>query len=819
MDKASFSTLTILYLLLSSGLLAQTPAPAPAQTPAPTLAQTPAPAQAPTPAVQRVRLPNGWSLTPAGQSIPLSSDFPLNMAVSPDDHFLAVTNNGHGKQTIDLIDLKADRLVNRVEIGRAWLGLRFENRRPFLYASGGNDNIVIRYEWKKDRLINKDTLTLGAALPEENIGPAGLDVDDNRRLLYVVTKENNSLYVCDLNTRGVLRRIPLSTQAYTCLLNPPGTELYISAWGGAKVWIYNTVNNLLVDSITTEEHPNDMVLSHNGKWLFVANANSNSVSVISTAERKVVETLNAALYPMAPIGSTTNSAALSADDKTLYIANADNNCLAVFDVSDPGHSWSKGFIPTGWYPTSVKVVGRKILVLNGKGMSSFPNFNGFQPDKKDQSKEPFIWDKFHGTLSVIPVPSEDRLHLYSRQVYRNTPYSKQKEMTAAGPKGNPIPMKKGDPTPIKYVFYILKENKTYDQVLGDIPAGNGDSSLAIFGEKVTPNSHALANQFVLLDNFYVDAEVSVDGHCWSMGGYATDFVEKNWRSDYSNRGGDDDFESGGPIASPTKGYLFDYCKRAGVSFRDYGEFMDNTRHPLPVLADPANYCKRYPAWDLGIEDVFRERMFEQDFDSLVAIHAVRHFNMLYLPNDHTVGLIKDSLTPRAYIADNDLALGRLVDHITHSPVWKESAIFVLEDDAGNGSDHVDAHRSVAWVISPYIKMHSVNHTLYSTSSVLRTMELILGLPPMSQYDAAATPLWSCFQNLPDPAPFVARPALSDTRERTRFDASALQSSRLDFSRADRVPDLLLNEIIWKSVKGPDSRMPAPKRAAFVAIGP
>jgi YVTN family beta-propeller protein len=799
MDKASFFTLTVLYLLLSSGLLAQTPAQAPARTPT----------------LQRVRLPNGWSLTPAGQSIPLSSDFPLNMAVSPDDHYLAVTNNGHGKQTIDLIDLKADRLVNRVEIGRAWLGLRFENRRPFLYASGGNDNIVIRYEWKKDRLINKDTLTLGAAWPEENIGPAGLDVDDNRRLLYVVTKENNSLYVCDLNTKGVLRRIPLSTQAYTCLLNPSGTELYISAWGGAKVWIYNTVNNLLVDSITTEDHPNDMVLSHNGKWLFVANANSNSVSVISTAERKVVETLNAALYPMAPIGSTTNSAALSTDDKTLYIANADNNCLAVFDVSDPGHSWSKGFIPTGWYPTCVKVVGRKILVLNGKGMSSFPNFNGFQPNKKDQSKEPFIWDKFHGTLSVIPIPSEDRLHLYSRQVYRNTPYSKQKEMTAAGPKGNPIPMKKGDPTPIKYVFYILKENKTYDQVLGDMSAGNGDSSLAIFGEKVTPNSHALANQFVLLDNFYVDAEVSVDGHCWSMGGYATDFVEKNWRSDYSNRGGDDDFESGGPIASPTKGYLFDYCKRAGVSFRDYGEFMDNTRHPLPVLADPASYCKRYPSWDLGIEDVFRERMFEQDFDSLVAIHAVRHFNMLYLPNDHTVGLIKDSLTPRAYIADNDLALGRLVDHITHSPVWKESAIFVLEDDAGNGSDHVDAHRSVAWVISPYIKMHSVNHTLYSTSSVLRTMELILGLPPMSQYDAAATPLWSCFQNLPDPAPFVARPALSDTRERTRFDASALQPSNLDFSNADRVPDLLLNEIIWKSMKGLNSRMPAPKRAAFV----
>lgn len=765
------------------------------------------------PADHSILLPNGWYLSPAGKSIPLSSDLPLNMAVSPDKNWLAVTNNGHGTQTIDLLNLKNGRLVNQVEIGKGWLGLCFEKRRPLLYAAGGNDNIVIRYALKQQRLINVDTFTLGSPWPKENIGPAGLTVDDKRGLLYVVTKENNSLYIFDLHTRVQLHRIRLSAQAYTCLLSLSGKELYISAWGGRKLWICNTVTNRIVDSVTTEDHPNDMSLSRNGKWLFVANANSNSVSVISTAQRKLVETLNAALYPDAPIGSTTNGVALSADDKTLYVANADNNCLAVFDVSVPGRSRSKGFIPTGWYPTGVKVIGGQILVLNGKGMSSFPNFTGYKPDLR--SKEALIWDKFHGSLSVIPEPSQETLRHYARQVYRNTPYSKKRELISDGMLGNPIPMKAGDSSPIKYVFYVLKENKTYDQVLGDMPEGNGDSSLAIFGQKVTPNCHALADQYVLLDNFYVDAEVSVDGHCWSMAGYATDFVEKNWRSDYSNRGGSDDFESAGPIANATKGYIWDYCRRAGVSFRNYGEFMDHERNPLPVLLDPANYCKYYPAWDMGITDVYREQQFERDFDSLVAIHAVRHFNTLYLPNDHTVGLIKDSLTPTAYIADNDQAVGRLAAHISHSPIWKESAIFVLEDDAGNGCDHVDAHRSVAWVISPYIRRHSADHTLYSTSSVLRTMELIVGLPPMSQYDAAATPLWNCFQATPDPQPFAAVAPMVDIRERTVFDASALQSPRLDFSRADRVPDILLNEILWKSVKGSNSIAPVAHRAAFV----
>jgi len=367
---------------------------------------------------------------------------------------------------------------------------------------------------------------------------------------------------------------------------------------------------------------------------------------------------------------------------------------------------------------------------------------------------------------------------------------------------------------------VLKENHTYDQELGDIPVGNGDSSLCIFGKEVTPNAHAICNDYVLLDNFYVDAEVSADGHNWSMAAYATDFVEKNWPSNYAGRGGNYDFDGSRPIANPTKGFIWDYCQRAGVSFRNYGEFMDNGYPTLGLLKKEQNYCKQYPGWNLAIQDVYRERVFEHDFDSLVAQNAVPHFNTVYLPNDHTHGLSVGSYTPVAYLADNDLALGRLVDHISHSAIWKESAIFVIEDDAQDGPDHVDAHRSVAYVISPYIKRHSVNHTMYSTSGLLRTMELVLGLPPMSQYDAAATPMYSCFTPTADTMAYTAQPALVDINARnTVLNTSAKRSAELNFAKADAVPGNTLNELTWKSVKGELSNVPPPRRSAFVWVSP
>ena len=774
----------------------------------------------------RTLLPNGWYLTPAGTSIPLSSDLPLNIAFSLDGLHAAVTNNGNGAQTIDLINLGEKRVTASVPIAKAWLGLAFDKDQ--LYASGGNDDIVIHYKNTGDTLLPVDTLVLGKPWPTNKISPTGLAIDPKNHRLYVVTKEDDALYVFDGRTRKLLTRTPLSAEAYTCLLSPSGQQLYISAWGGRKIWIYDTQKQSLLDSVATDDHPTDMTLDRKGRFLYVANANANSVSVIDLKAHTVVETLHTALAPDAPIGSTTNSVALDDKTHTLYVANADNNYLAVFDVEHPGRSFSKGFIPVGWYPTCVRLAGGNLLVANGKGLSSLPNPYGPDPmghtanyKHSDITKHhrQYVGDMLHGTLQVIPIPEAAALARYTAQVYANTPFSRDSDTAEASEAGNPIPRKNGDPTPIKYIFYVLKENRTYDQVLGDLPAGNGDSTLCLFGRDVTPNAHAIVEDFVLLDNFYVNAEVSADGHNWSMAGYATDFVEKNWPSNYSGRGGNYDFDGSRPIANPTKGFIWDYCGRAGISFRNYGEFMDNGYPTLPILKQPEHYCKSYPGWNLGIQDVFRESVFEKDFDSLVTAGALPHFSTIYLPNDHTSGLYKGAFSPISQVADNDLALGRLVEHISHSPIWKEAAIFVLEDDAQDGPDHVDAHRSPAYVISPYIRRHTVNHTLYSTTSILRTMELLLGLPPMSQYDAASTPLRDCFTTAADTTAFNVRAARVDLNIRnTAATGSAAELSKhLDLTEADRIPDNLMNAVLWKAIKGDNSPVPQPRRSAFVIV--
>jgi phospholipase C len=379
-----------------------------------------------------------------------------------------------------------------------------------------------------------------------------------------------------------------------------------------------------------------------------------------------------------------------------------------------------------------------------------------------------------------------------------------------------VPQRKGESSPIKHVFYVIKENRTYDQVLGDIAEGNGDTSLCLFPQKVTPNHHAIAREFVLLDNFYVDAEVSADGHNWSMAGYATDYVEKTWPISYGKRGGTYDYEGSRKIAYPRDGFIWDYCKRAGITYRTYGEFGENGKANIKALE--GHVAPGYEGFNLDYKDVDRIAVFKHDFDSLVAINQVPQFNTLRIGNDHTSGQKKGKISPTSAVADNDYALGQLIQHISESPIWKETAVFVLEDDAQNGSDHIDAHRSPAFVISPYIKKKSVNHTMYSTSGILRTMELILGLPPMSQYDAAAVPLFGCFTNQPDLTPYIAKqPGVSLEERNTAANNSSRRSERFNLTKEDAVPDLDLNEVVWKSVKGEQAVMPAPRRSAFVKM--
>ncbi len=774
---------------------------------------------------RRVVLPNGWHLTPAGKMLQLG-DLPLNIAVSPNGKLAAITNNGQSTQMIHLVDIKKGTVTDSVIIGKSWLGLVFSDNGKALYASGGNDNWIIKYNISRKELVNTDTIRIGKPWPER-ISIAGLALDDKKKVIYAVTKENNMLYAIDLITKSIISQTPLGGEGYTCILSPDRKTLYATCWGCDKVVIFDTYTQKISGTINVGDNPNDMCITADGNWLFVANANDNNVSVIDTRAGRVVETLNSALYPDSPSGSTTNGVALSRDEKTLYIANADNNCLAVFDVTVPGRSKGKGFIPTGWYPTSVRVSGDRILVTNGKGMTSLPNPYGPNPARsgdvvihheggRDQViKVQYIGGGlFRGTMSIIDPPDDRMAGVYSKAVYANTPYTKQNELSSEGEAGNPIPRKVGEPSPIKYVFYIIKENRTYDQIFGDIPEGNGDPGLVLFGEKVTPNHHAIAREFVLLDNFYVDGEVSADGHNWTMGAYATDFLEKNWPTSYGNRGGTYPGEGAREVAN-NKVFFWDMCKQNGVSYRTYGEFVSDGKPTLAVLQN--NYCRNFTGWDESIRDTVRFYQWKRDFDSLLAINAVPRFNTVRFINDHTQGLSLGRPTPFAHVADNDLALGMFVDYLSHSPIWNETLIISVEDDAQNGPDHVDAHRSVALLAGGKVKQGFVDHTPYTTSSLLRTMELVLGLPPMTQYDAAANSLWRCFNTVSDHPPFKYRPANIDLNEKnTGQNRWQALSETFDFSVEDRVNDFDFNEVIWRSVKGLDSPCPPSVRAAFLA---
>jgi YVTN family beta-propeller protein len=774
----------------------------------------------------QVLLPNGWKLSPAGTALPLG-DLPLNIQLSASGRLLAVTNNGQSTQSIQLIDPKNEKLLDERIISKSWYGLAFSHDEKTLYASGGNDNRILAFHIEDNKIGVADTIKLApASWPKNKVCPTGIAVNKSNTRLYTVTKEDSALYVVDLKNNSVIKQVKLPAEAYSCILSPDDKNLYISIWGGEKVVVYNTVSQSFTKSLKTGSHPNELLLNKKGTYLFVANANDNTVSIINTVTEKIVETVSTVLYPTHLTGSTTNGLALSPDEKTLYIANADNNCLAVFDVSKPGSSRSMGFIPVGWYPTNVKTLGNKILVSNGKGFTSMANPLGPQPIKKVDnsgyqkgavnSKEQYIGGLFKGTLSFIKAPQEAQLKVYTKQVYTNTPFNTKKTALADGVEGNPIPRKRGEVSPIKHVFYIIKENRTYDQVLGDMPQGNGDTSLCIFGQHVTPNHHAIASEFVLLDNFYVDAEVSADGHNWSMAAYATDFIEKTWPTSYGGRGGNYDSEGTRKAGDPRDGYIWDYCKRAGVSYRTYGEFVDDYKPNIKVLE--GHYCVPAPSFDLNIKDVKREEIWAHDFDSLLAVHAVPQFNTIRISNDHTSGQRKGAISPIAAVGDNDQAIGRFIEHLSKSPIWKESVVFILEDDAQNGPDHVDAHRSPVFVAGPYVKRHAVIHGMYSTSGVLRTIELILGLPPMSQYDAAAEPLYDCFTSKPDLTPYIAKPAQVDLEQRNvANNESSRRSQFFNLAKEDKVPDLELNEVIWKYVKGENSVMPAPKRSAFVIL--
>ncbi|HUL44722.1 MAG TPA: bifunctional YncE family protein/alkaline phosphatase family protein [Bacteroidota bacterium] len=769
----------------------------------------------------QVLLPNGWRLSPAGTQIDVG-DLPLNLDISPDGKYAIVTNNGNGDQEVSIIDLNKPGVVAKLPLACSWLGIRFFDNGSRFVVSGGNEDKLFLYSLIQGTAALTDSIIIGKPWPDEKIWLSGLDVDEATGILYVVGQWNNSCYVIDLHAKKVLRRIALPSKPYTCLVSRFTPSLYVSSWGSAAVLVLDKRSGEILRQIPVGDHPTDMVESPDGKRLFVATANLNTVSAVDLQSNSVTETIYAALYPDMMEGSTPDALALSPDGKRLYIANADNNFLAVMDVSEPGKSRSLGFIPTGWYPTCVRyrASAHQLIVANGKGSISKPNPKGPNPYIRNE-KEEYIGSLLKGTLSIINDPGTDELASYTKRAYENTPIPHDSSRIPDAP--NAVPSTSNMASPIKHIFYFIKENRTYDQVFGDLKEGNGDSSLCLFGESVTPNLHALARQFVLLDNFYCDAEVSADGHNWSMGAYATDYVEKTWPTQYSGRGGEYEYEGGVPIVYPSAGYIWDNCARHGVTYRSYGEFAANGRtltdedSALTKSLD-GHIAPHYRSWDLDVSDLVRVQQWMKEFDEYDRSGGLPQFQIIKLPNDHTYGSRSGELTPKAYVAQNDYALGLIVDRITHSSYWKESAIFSIEDDAQNGPDHVDAHRTEALVISPYTKHRFVDHEMYSTSSMVETMELILGLPSLSEYDASAMPMYSSFTARADTSTYSARKPLMNLQERNNPKAFGERMSRMmNFTDEDLAPERELNEIVWKSVRGTSSRMPAPVHSAFVRV--
>jgi len=794
-------------------------------------------------------LPNGWKIAPAGRHLQVG-DLPLAMVQSPDSKSLLIATNGYAKPTIAVVDIEHQYVRSVVELDHAWLGLAWHPDGKRLYVSGAGNNTVHEMQWIDGKLTRGVDLVLGrpmerpgegtnrpAAVTQSFIG--GLAVSPDGQRLFAVHVFGRLVSVVDLKSGHILHNIDLPAEPYTCLVSPDGATLFVSLWGGAKILMFDAKTFEPAGAIQVGEHPNAMALTKDGTRLFVSCANTNAVWAIDVPSKRAVEQIAVGLFPKAPPGSTPNHVSLSPDEKQLLVANADNNTVAVVNVEKPAASEVAGFIPTGWYPTAAMFSrdGRDIFILSGKGLSSAANPRFRQPIRTTPGGDvQYIGNLLTGTVSTLPVPPPATLQALTKIVYSVTPYDDQYALVPArAPANSPIPRRVGDPSPIKHVFYVIRENRTYDQVLGDLERGNGDSTLAIFGESVTPNAHALAREFSVFDNFYVDAEVSYDGHAWSTSAYATDVVEKFWPTNYAGRGALYLSEGGGAmrnafgnLAAPLNGYIWDAAVRKGLSVRSYGEFAhwgegtpkDRQAGKVTVVASVPGLEGRvsptYPAWDLDIPDNRRIDAWAREFSEFEKNDSLPALSILRLGNDHTNGTRPDGPTPRAMVAENDLALGRLVETISKSRYWKDSAIFVLEDDAQNGPDHIDAHRSPVLVISPYARRSATDSTLYTTSGVLRTMELILGVPPMSQYDAAATPMYQAFQAAPSLAPFAHVPPRTSIDEKNGPTAPGAQSSmRMDFSEPDLAPELELNEIIWQSVRGASSAMPPIVRRAWV----
>jgi DNA-binding beta-propeller fold protein YncE len=787
-------------------------------------------------------LNSGWTLRPAGRHVPLDT-FPMSSALSPDGKFLLVLNGGYNPPSVTVLDLAATRETARVRVPDGWLGLTFSSKGDLVYVGGGSQSAIFEMSFQGGKLALARTFPVVAPdkrTPADFIGDVAFP--PGGRLLYAADLYRDSIVVINPQSGMVLERFKTGRRPYRILFHPDGKSFFVTSWTDGALYHHDAEKGGLIERVRLGPHPTDMVWAPGGPpaageddavpdRLFVTASNTNSVYAVGLSESKamrVLETINVALTARQPAGMTPSALALSPDRRRLFVACSDANAVAVADVVQR-RSALLGFIPTGWYPTAVRSLpDNRLVVLNGRGLRSYPNPKGPSPARRPEPvhqglpNPQYVARLQTGTASFIDPLTDEQLEEYSAIVLANTPYRDAKLDDAGSGRNSPVPSRPGGSTPIRSVIYIVKENRTYDQVFGDLEKGNGDPSLVLFGEDAGPNHRKLAREFVLFDNFYVNSDVSADGHNWSTAAIAPDYVQKLWPNSYAQRRRRYDYSGEEPTATPPAGYLWTNAAAAGVSMRNYGYFVTNLPKPAAdgrqvaavrdaVLNPVTNLF--YRGFDLEYPDVDRAKVFLRDLAEFEKAGEMPRLIFIRLGNDHTSGTAAGRVAPLSAFADNDYALGMIVEGVSKSSFWPTAAIFVLEDDAQNGADHVDSHRAPAFVLSPWVRRGALDSTMYNTASMLRTMELILGLRPMTHFDAAARPMSAAFQTAPDPRPYTAAPPrISLTERNPAVSPTAARSAQLDLSEADRIDDDELNDILWRAIRKSDP--PAPVRSIF-----
>ena len=793
-------------------------------------------------------------IDPAGTTITFPGR-PTDLALSPDGKLLAVKN----KSDLVFIDPTSLKIVQTLPLpqgGNTFLGIGWSpdgksiwttDTRGYLRSAQRLENSTM--DWDQAILLP------GPSETEKNQSyPGGFTIDPESGFFYVALSRNNSVAIVDPESKVVVSEMPVGIAPYDVM--QIGKKLYVTNWGGRRpqpgdktgpssgsevvvdpetgiaasgtVSVIDLDQEKVVKSIAVGLHPGGMAITPDQKNLLVANANSDLISLIDTDNDEVVQEFSSKPTGELPFGSAPNALAIAPDGKSLYVSNGGNNLLAVIDMDTKEIS---GLIPTGWYPGPVILdhEGENLMVVNIKGVGG---------RDATRSEGGYNSHDHMGSVSIIKVPDSDSLKAYTLQAAANMRLPRIREamnVPAVEEKVVPVPTRPGEKSVFKHVLYIIKENRTYDQIFGDLPQGNGDTSLCQFGRKVTPNHHALAEQYVLLDNTYCNGVLSADGHQWTDEGYVTDYIEKSFGGfvrSYPYDGDD-------ALAYASSGFIWDQVLKAGLSFRVYGEFVKAVIEPsdaswteiyqqyknggdeIKIQATTELHtlepylCPTFVGFPGKVQDVYRAEQFLNELEQYEANDNLPNFMIMLLPNDHTVGTREGYPTPRATVADNDLALGRIVEAVSKSKFWPETAIFVVEDDPQAGLDHVDGRRTVALSISPYTKRGEVISTQYNQNSVLRTMELILGLPPMSQFDLIATPMTDCFTDEPDFSPYQALPNEIPLDEMNP-ELSGLTGKQLYFAQKsmemplddiDQAEEDIFNRIIWHSVKGYDVPYP------------